>query len=275
MTAPVVPTLPTAPSRSDAPDVFVSRADAHVAALSAWTTAVNSLGTWVNDTAADVAADSASVAADAATANNAAASATASASSAINAPGTNATSTTSLSISIASKVFTIQTGKAFVPGMFMIAYNSASNWMFGQVTAYDSGTGSLTLNVTKISGSGTYASWQLSLTSPNQTQGSALCLRVNSNTNVLTGITYLVDTSAGSITLTLPSMSASGYPSITTEQQMIGFVDLKGTFNVNNLTVAPASGQQIMLQTADETMICNMNNDSFLLGWTGLDWRFF
>jgi hypothetical protein len=253
----------------------VSRADAHVAALSAWTTAVNSLGTWVNDTAADVAADSASAAADAATANNAAASATASASSAINAPGTNATSTTSLSISIASKVFTIQTGKAFVPGMFMIAYNSASNWMFGQVTAYDSGTGSLTLNVTKISGSGTYASWQLSLTSPNQTQGSALCLRVNSNTNVLTGITYLVDTSAGSITLTLPSMSASGYPSVTTEQQMIGFVDLKGTFSANNLIVAPASGQQIMLQTANETMICNMSNDSFLLGWTGLDWRFF
>lgn len=275
MTVPVVPTLPTAPSRSDAPDVFVSRADAHVAALSAWTTAVNSLGTWVNDTAADVAADSASAAADAATANNAAASATASASSAINAPGTNATSTTSLSISIASKVFTIQTGKAFVPGMFMIAYNSASNWMFGQVTAYDSGTGSLTLNVTKISGSGTYASWQLSLTSPNQTQGSALCLRVNSNTNVLTGITYLVDTSAGSITLTLPSMSASGYPSVTTEQQMIGFVDLKGTFSANNLIVAPASGQQIMLQTANETMICNMSNDSFLLGWTGLDWRFF
>lgn len=275
MTAPVVPTLPTAPSRSDAPDVFVSRADAHVAALAAWTTAVNSLGTWVNDTAVDVAADAASAAADATTANNAAASASASASSAINAPGTNATSTTSLSISIASKVFTIQTGKAFVPGMFMIAYNSASNWMFGQVTTYDSGTGSLTLNVTKISGSGTYASWQLSLTSPNQTQGSALCLRVNSNTNVLTGITYLVDTSTGSVTLTLPSMSASGYPSVTTEQQMIGFVDLKGTFSANNLIVSPASGQQIMLQTANETMICNMNYDSFLLGWTGLDWRFF
>lgn len=275
MPAPVVPTLPTAPSRSDAPDVFVARADAHVAALTPWTTTVNSLGTWVNDTAVDVAADAASASADATTATNAANSAATSASSAINAPGTNATSTTPLSISIASKAFVIQTGKAFVPGMFMIAYNSASNWMFGQVTAYDSGTGDLTLAVTKISGSGTYASWQLSLTSPNQTQGSALCLRVNSNTNVLTGITYLVDTSAGSITLTLPSMSASGYPSVTTEQQMIGFVDLKGMFSTNNLTIVPATGQQIMLQTANETMICNMNYDSFLLGWSGLDWRFF
>lgn len=268
MTAPVIPTLPPAPSRNDAPDTFVAKADAHVAALAAWTTAANSLGTWTNDTTAPIAGQAATAAAAANTATSAAI-------SAVNAPGTNATSTSSVSISIASKSFTIQTGKSYVPGMFMIAYNSASNWMFGQVTAYNSGTGALTLNVTKISGSGTYTSWDLSLTSPNQTQGSSLCLRVNSNTSVLTGITYLVDTSAGGVTLTLPTMSAGGYPSVVTEQQMIGFVDLKGTFATNNLTITPASGQQIMLQPANETMICNINNDSFLLGWTGLDWRFF
>ena len=50
-------------------------------------------------------------------------------------------------------------------------------------------------------------------------------------------------------------MSAGGYPSVVTEQQMIGFVDLKGTFATNNLTITPASGQQIMLQPANETMI--------------------
>lgn len=275
MTAPVITALPPAPSRSDAPDTFVAKADAHVAALTTWTTETNALGTWANNTAIAVDADATTATNAAITATNAATTATNAATTAINAPGTNATSTTSISISIASKSFTIQTGKSYVPGMFMIAYNSASNWMFGQVTAYNSGTGALTLNVTKISGSGTYASWDLSLTSPNQTQGSSLCLRVNSNTSVLTGITYLVDTSAGGITLTLPNMSASGYPSVATEQQMIGFVDLKGTFATNNLTIVPASGQQIMLQPANETMICNINNDSFLLGWTGLDWRFF
>lgn len=268
MTAPVITALPPAPSRSDAPDTFVAKADAHVAALTTWTTEANTLGTWINDTTAPIAGQAATAAAAANTATSAAI-------SAVNAPGTNATSTSSVSISIASKSFTIQTGKSYVPGMFMIAYNSASNWMFGQVTAYNSGTGALTLNVTKISGSGTYASWDLSLTSPNQTQGSSLCLRVNSNTSALTGITYLVDTSSGGVTLTLPNMSASGYPSVVTEQQMIGFVDLKGTFATNNLTLTPASGQQIMLQPANETMICNINNDSFLLGWTGLDWRFF
>ena len=275
MTAPVVNNLPSAPQRNDSPDTFVAKADAHVAALATWTTEVNTLGSWINSTASTVDTNTTTATNAASTATDAANTATTAASSAVNAPGTNATSTSSVSISVASKNFTIETGKAYVPGMFMIAYNSTSNWMFGQVTSYNSGTGALVLNVTKISGSGSYTSWQLSLTSPNQTQGSSLCLRVNTSGSVLTGITYLVDTSAGAVSLTLPSMSASGYPSVVTEMQQIGIVDLKGTFATNNLTIIPATGQQIMLQPANETMICNINNDSFLLGWTGLDWRFF
>ena len=105
----------------------------------------------------------------AASASNAATSATnaaASATTAINAPGTNATSTTSLSITVASKTLTIQTGKSIVVGMSVkIASNaSPTNWMAGDITAYNSGTGSLTVNVTLINGSGTFANWVISLT---------------------------------------------------------------------------------------------------------------
>jgi hypothetical protein len=89
-----------------------------------------------------------------------------SAASAINAPGTSATSTTSLTISAGSATFDIQTGKAFAVGQFVIIANAASpaNYMIGQIAAHDSGTGSMTVNVDSIGGSGTYAAWIVSLT---------------------------------------------------------------------------------------------------------------
>lgn len=91
--------------------------------------------------------------------------AAASAASAVNAPGTNATSTTSLAIGTGSKAFTIQTGKAFSVGQTLVAASASgpSNFMIGQVTAHNSGTGALTLNVTQTGGSGTKTDWVLSM----------------------------------------------------------------------------------------------------------------
>lgn len=96
---------------------------------------------------------------------NSANAAAASALTAINAPGTNATSTTSDTVALGSTTITIQTGKALVVGMFVLQASTAlvSDYMIGQITAYDSGTGVLTHNVLKINGSGTYAAWTISL----------------------------------------------------------------------------------------------------------------
>ncbi|WP_395008316.1 hypothetical protein [Undibacterium sp.] len=97
-------------------------------------------------------------------ANNAAASAATAAS----APGTSATSTTSLVIAVGSKSLTIETGKSIVIGMSVkIANNASPNmWMHGDVTAYNSGTGALVVNVTRANGSGTHAAWTVSLSAP-------------------------------------------------------------------------------------------------------------
>lgn len=84
---------------------------------------------------------------------------------AFNFNATNSTSTTSLLISVASKTLTVQASKSYVKGMAVtIAYDTdPTQWMRGEVTAYNSGTGSLTVNVRYISDTvGTYATWVIS-----------------------------------------------------------------------------------------------------------------
>jgi len=84
---------------------------------------------------------------------------------AFNFNATNSTGTTSLLISAASKSLTVQTGKSYQPGMAVtIAYTTdPSQWMRGEVTSYNSGTGALVVNVRFISDTvGTYTAWTIS-----------------------------------------------------------------------------------------------------------------
>ncbi|WP_294637586.1 hypothetical protein [uncultured Aquabacterium sp.] len=81
---------------------------------------------------------------------------------------TTGTSTTSLAIGTGSKTLTTQAGKAWVVGAFVYIASSASvaNLMFGQITDYNSTTGSLTVNVLSYTGSGTLAAWSIGLSVP-------------------------------------------------------------------------------------------------------------
>jgi hypothetical protein len=94
--------------------------------------------------------------------------AAASAVTAINAPGTSATSVTSLTVGPGAQPLTIQTGKSLVAGMSVkIAYTTTPTiWMHGDITSYNSGTGALVVNVTTVNGSGTQAAWTVSLSAP-------------------------------------------------------------------------------------------------------------
>lgn len=81
---------------------------------------------------------------------------------------TQANSTDSRSIAIASRSFTIETGKQFSVGQWVIVASKANpvNQMIGVVTAHNTATGALTVNVQVIGGSGTFADWSVSLTPP-------------------------------------------------------------------------------------------------------------
>jgi hypothetical protein len=70
------------------------------------------------------------------------------------------TSSSSFAIGIGSKVFATQTGKLWTVGQIVVISNGA-NLMRGPVTAYSAGN--LTVNVTSISGSGTFSSWTIGL----------------------------------------------------------------------------------------------------------------
>jgi hypothetical protein len=80
----------------------------------------------------------------------------------------NSVSTTSRTIGTGALSFTVDTGELYVVGTMVLIASTASptNWMIAQVTAYDPVTGALTVNSLATNGSGTFASWTISLTGP-------------------------------------------------------------------------------------------------------------
>lgn len=92
----------------------------------------------------------------------------ASATSAVLAPGTSASSTTSLVVGSGDKTLTIQTGKFFSMGQWIVISNIADSsiQMTGNVLGYTSSTGNLVVRVLpgNYSGSGTFADWVVALT---------------------------------------------------------------------------------------------------------------
>lgn len=76
-----------------------------------------------------------------------------------------ATSTTSLTISVAGKPFTTQTNLAYTVGarVRLSRASDVTKYMEGTVTAYNTGTGAMTVNVLSAVGSGTFTDWNLNI----------------------------------------------------------------------------------------------------------------
>lgn len=182
-------------------------------ASTATTQATNAAGS------ATAAAGSATAAAGSATA--ASDSATAASTSATNAAASAATaqifatqqlvgsSTTSLTPGVGAKSFTMETGRAFVPGMYLVATSTGAptNKMAGYVTSYNPGTGALVLNVDAYGGASARADWAIGVAVAGQVTGITT-QRVSTNTPCVANVRYLI--AAAGITLTLPATYAAG-----------------------------------------------------------------
>jgi hypothetical protein len=236
-----------------------------ISELDPFGTAANALAAETEDNAlvAANAAISASAASDTSTAK--AAEAAASAAIAVNAPGTSATSTTSLTIDGNNKTLTIQTGKSIVPGMFaMLAYTTdPTKWMYGIVTAYNSGTGSLTLSNVTYSGSGTFAAWTLSLSAPQARRD----LYINSNTQLAAGYTYIADSAPGALTLTMPANPTIG-DSLTIKDRTDSWLKNNVTLARNGQNFVNALGSGVA-----ENLVLNLHNIELTLIFTTSGWR--
>lgn len=72
-----------------------------------------------------------------------------------------ANSLTSLAIGTGDKTFTLTRNVRFYPGMVLLISGDDSNFMVATVTSYTKDTMKLLVNVTSVTGSGTFADWQI------------------------------------------------------------------------------------------------------------------
>lgn len=105
-------------------------------------------------------------------ANNSATSADESAASAItsaNAPNATSTSLTSLTIDLSDKTLTTQANKSYITGQWVLLVSTASptNYMLGQITTYNSTSGSMQVDILNTFGAGTFSAWSISVTAAN------------------------------------------------------------------------------------------------------------
>lgn len=205
-------------------------------------------------TSASTSATNAATSATSATtsATSASTSATAAAASAVLAASTlTATSTSSNSIGTGAKTYTIQTNKQFQGGQYITA-NNGVNSNAGTVTSYDPVTGIFVMSVSTATGSGTFTSWNISISGQPGANGVGSGTVTSVAVTTANGVSASVSspTSTPTISFTLgditPSSVATGTVSVTgqiTSTLATGTAPLviASTTKVNNLYVARAA----------------------------------
>lgn len=120
---------------------------------------------------------------------------------------TNGTSVSSVLIGTGAKTFTTQLNLGYLVGMALRIANSSANYMTGDVTSYAVGTGVLVMNITSVVGSGTLASWTITMAAVGANAAGSVSFTPAGNiaaTNVQSAIQELdtekLSSAAGAVT---------------------------------------------------------------------------
>lgn len=235
MTLPLISTLPPAPSRLDSPSDFVPKADAMLGSLPALVSEINlwSAALPANITGTDF----------------------------------SGTSTTSTLIGTGAKVFTASTGKQWQIGQpIRVAYTTTpANYMDGQVTAYNSSTGSLSVNVTSVGGSGTQALWTISLL-PGGAGSYATLTGTETLTNKTLTAPVISMIMSGGQTITVPAVTDTLVGKSTVDtliNKTINFSAVGNVAKVNGNTLVAALGTgTITFQAVTHTVVGRDTTDT-------------
>lgn len=159
-------------------------------------------------------------------------------------------STTSLAIGTGTKTLTIEASKQFAIGQTArITYNSDINkWMQGTVSAYNATTGSLSISVDTISGSGTYAVWTVALTGSVGPTGATGATGPAGSTGA-TGATGPANTlSIGTVTEGAAAATITG----TAPNQTLNLVVPKGNTGATGATGPAGPANSLSIGTVTE-----------------------
>ncbi len=230
--------LASASASTSATAAAASAASAASSAASASGSASSASSSAASASASAAGATSAASSA-AASAVSAAASATA---AALAASALTGTSTTALTVGTGPRTLTTQTGLQIAVGEFVAIANTPapSNYLHGQVAAYDASTGSLTINVTDTGGSGTFSAWTIAVSGsqgpqgPAGSGGGALSWTTIAANSTMAANTGYLTTGASQVQLTLP-------PSLTIGQRF----EVDGSQGTGGFLVVPNAGQTI------------------------------
>ena len=159
-------------------------------------------------------------------------------------------STTSLAIGTGAKTLTIEASKQFAIGQTArITYNSDINkWMQGTVSAYNASTGSISITVDTISGSGTYAVWTVALTGSVGPTGATGATGATGSTGA-TGATGPANTlSIGTVTEGAAAATITG----TAPNQTLNLVVPKGNTGATGSTGPAGPANSLSIGTVTE-----------------------